>query len=258
MNDMREIVYRTLSKTRMSRRIMRKVARKTRAYFHVPDPYADLLTMFKTCQPTAILDIGAYDGRTALRFADEFGDVPIHAFEPTPDSFEQLARRVAEYPKVNVHQLALANECGFKHFFRNRSAETNSLLDNGSGNNSVLCDVTAHVDCIKVQVVRLDDWVAANVPHGKLLMKIDVQGAEGLLLDGGRKTFTDQVAAVFCETAMLPMYDSEPTFFEMQERMTRQFGFVLGQIYPCVRDGAGRALYCDALWLRTDFCVSKP
>lgn len=251
-------IYRLLGSTYATRRMMRWSASRLREAMHVPNPYADLLIIFRERNPMAILDVGAFIGQTVLKFADEFGGVPIHAFEPTPDSFELLVRRTRGIPNVTPYRIALSDGPGKKRFFRNQSAQTNSLLDNAEANVTAYGEETAHRDFIEVDTVRLDDWAAANVPAGELIMKVDVQGAEGLLLDGGMKTIRDRVIAFFCETAIIPLYSGEPDFFALHRRMTMELGFSLAQIYPCSRGKSGEALYTDALWLKLGSSSSVP
>jgi|GEM_PF-1037034 len=243
-------IYRLLGSTYPTRRAMRWSAGRLREAMHVPNPYADLLTIFRERRPAAILDVGAFTGQTVLKFADEFGGVPIHAFEPTPDSFDRLVRRTEGIANVKPHRIALSDGPGKKRFFRNQSAQTNSLLDNAEANVHAFGEETAHQDFIEVETASLDDWAAANLPTGNLIMKVDVQGAEGLLLDGGKKTIGHRVIAFFCETAIVPLYSGEPDFFALHRRMTVELGFVLAQIYPCARGRAGEALYTDALWVK--------
>jgi hypothetical protein len=45
-------------------------------------------------------------------------------------------------------------------------------------------------------------------PQGMLLLKADIQGAERLLVMGGKKTFAQRFAAFYTETCILPQYES--------------------------------------------------
>jgi FkbM family methyltransferase len=187
------------------------------------------------------------------RFADELADVPIHAFEPTPSSAAALRQRVARFRNVTVHEIALSDRAGVLPFFLNRFDATNSLLDNAQGPGSSQTELAEHVERIEVHATTLDDWCAAELPAGDLVIKADVQGAEGRVVGGGPRTFADRrVAAMYCEVAFAPLYEGQTSFFELHEALTVKHGLALWQIYPVARDGTGRAAWGDAMWLRED------
>ena len=80
-------------------------------------------------------------------------------------------------------------ESGVLPFFLNRFDETNSLLENAQGPESAEDnELYEHVGRIDVRVTTLDDWCAAELPTGDLVIKADMQGAEARMLAGGRRT----------------------------------------------------------------------
>ena len=86
-----------------------------------------------------------------------------------------------------------------------------------------------------------------------MVIKADMQGAEGRLLAGGRRVFADRrVAALYSEVLFAPMYEGQASFWDLHETLTSTYGMSLWQIYPLARDGTGRAVWSDALWLRED------
>lgn len=208
-------------------------------------------------RPDAILDIGAHVGRMVERFADELRDVPIHAFEPTPLTASALRDRVAGFRNVTVHEIALSDRAGVVPFFLNRFDATNSLLDNARGPRSSQTELAEHVDRIDVRATTLDEWCAAEFPVGDMVIKADVQGAEGLVVAGGQRAFSDRrIVAMYCEVAFAPLYEGQTTFFELHETLTVKYGLALWQIYPVARDATGRAAWGDAMWLREDALAS--
>jgi FkbM family methyltransferase len=217
----------------------------------VPDAYDDIFRICRKVNPVAALDIGAHIGETVMNLAEEFPALPIHGFEPTPKTFDILQQRTARLANVTVHQAAVGDRDGTMSFFVNREGQTNSLLDNDRGNFESLGTLVEHVEKIDVKVIALDDWLAKNVPDGgKLFVKADIQGAEGLMLDGGRRAFSERVAALYCEVSFAPLYKGQEDFRALYGRLTDEFGFVLFDIYPCGRDNTGRAGWADALWVK--------
>ena len=151
-------------------------------------------------KPAAVLDVGSHVGRTVERFADELDNVPIHAFEPTPSSAAALRLCASRLRHVSVHELALGDRAGVVPLFLNRFDQTNSLLDNARGPRSSQTELAEHVGRVDVRVATLDEWCAAELPAGDLVIKADVQGAEGRLVAGGRGVFgAGRVVAFYSE-----------------------------------------------------------
>ena len=109
---------------------------------------------------------------------------------------------------VTVHEMALADRTGVLPLFLNRFDETNSLLENAQGpGNPIEIGVYEHVGRIEVRVTTLDDWCAAELPTGDLVIKADMQGCEGRMLAGGCRMLGDgRVAALYSEVLFAPMY----------------------------------------------------
>jgi FkbM family methyltransferase len=239
------------------RRWWRRARRARNRLLGKPDAWVDLLAVCRRIRPTAVLDVGAHVGRMAERFADELPDVPIHAFEPTPLSAAMLRQRAARFRNVTIHEMALADRAGVLPFFLNRFDETNSLLENAQGPASWQSELTEHVTRIEVCATTLDEWCAAEVPTGDLIIKADIQGSEGRMLAGGCRVFADRrVAALYSEVLFAPTYDGQASFWELHETLTLRHGLALWQIYPLARDPTGRATWSDALWLREDALAS--
>jgi hypothetical protein len=107
-----------------------------------------------------------------------------------------------------------------------------------------------HLAEVQVRAMTLDDWAEKFEPQGMLLLKADIQGAERLLVMGGKKTFAQRVAAFYTEICILPQYESQATFCEMNRIMVEQLGFALYDIYPCTKDDIGRAAFTDVMWVK--------
>jgi FkbM family methyltransferase len=244
----------SLKETPFVRRWRRRFGRSRNRLLGKPDAWADLLQIIRRTQPAAILDIGSYIGRTVQRFADEIRDIPIHSFEPTPGSAATLRRNVARYRNVQVHELAISDAQGTRNFSVNRAHETNSLL------NGAVTDISGiapqfiqHVANIQVQTTTLDHWCREHVTHGELIVKADVQGAEGLLLAGAAEVFSaKRVTAFYCEIAFADLYEGQASFAQLHAALTQQHGMSLWQIYKLSRASNGAACWGDALWVNAN------
>jgi hypothetical protein len=122
-------------------------------------------------------------------------------------------------------------------------------LDNAT--QSPFGQVQMHLAEAQVQAMTLDDWAEKFEPQGMLVLKADIQGAERLLVMGGKKTFAERVASFYTEICLLPQYENQATFCEMNRIMVEQFGFALYDIYPCQKAAPGTAAgFTDVMWVK--------
>jgi len=247
MNPLR-ILHNRLIRIPWWRRHQRRFSRYLKFVVGAPDAYGDLVAIAKRHKAAAILDIGSYMGDTIVRFTDELS-IPVYGFEPTLHTFRKLQERFGGNQQVLLFQCALSDRDGEEVLYYNENPQTNSLLDNDEGNAASFPDETKHVDAVRVFVQTLDTWVSHYLPAGRLIIKADVQGAEGRILDGGKDTIRNRVLALYAEAQLAPMYKGQTTFFELHERLTKEYGFYLQDIYPCLHDKTGRAVQTDALWI---------
>ncbi len=245
-------IHGQLVKFPLTRGPQRRLARRLKQLLGCPDAYGDLVNVCRKARPAAVLDVGAFEGETVLKFLDELPGVPIHAFEPTPAPAAVLRRRMKPFSNVRVHQCALADKTGTLTFHLNAAAVTNSLLENASCDYRPFEEAQAHIGQLEVEALKLDDWAAKFVPEGKLVIKLDVQGAERLVIAGASNLLAaGRITAFYSEVCLIPQYEGQATFDQVDDAM-RQAGFVLFNIYPCSKDPTGRAAWTDALWVRPD------
>jgi FkbM family methyltransferase len=247
---MLRLLHHILSRNRMTSRIQRHIVHRVKVLVNMPDGYDSMGKIYRKIKPAAILDIGAHHGYTVDKLLDYAPGARIHAFEPTPDSAEVLRRRMNRRSNVQVHEIALGDRTGIANFHLNVGDQTNSLLDNLSVGQSPYAPVQKHISQVQVQMMTLDEWAAKFEPDGMLLIKADVQGAEGLLVTGGKKTFSQRVAAFYTEICILPQYEHQTTLCDLNQTMVEEFGFALFDIYPCAKDELGRAAFTDVMWIK--------
>jgi FkbM family methyltransferase len=127
-----------------------------------------------------VADIGANIGYYTLISARAAGDTGlVLAFEPDPRNFALLRRSVEAngYRNVSAQQMALSNRSGSLTLYADAVNAGNSTLGRGNVLRE-LCQYT-------VKTETLDDFMAREGRNRRIdLIKMDVQGAEGLVLQG--------------------------------------------------------------------------
>ncbi len=246
---MLRLLHHILSRNRVTSRIQRHIVHRVKDLLNMPDGYYSMGQIYRKIKPAAILDIGSHHGYTVDKLLDYAPGAKIHAFEPTSDSAAVLRCRMNGRPNVQVHEIALGDTTGIVSFHLNFGEQTNSLLDNLAPGQSPYDPVQQPLSHVQVQAMTLDDWAAKFEPNGMLLIKADIQGAERLLVAGGKKTLAQQVAAFYTEICILPQYENQTSLCELNQTMV-ELGFALFDIYPCTKDELGRAAFTDVMWVK--------
>ncbi|MBA4854078.1 FkbM family methyltransferase [Emticicia sp. BO119] len=123
----------------------------------------------KTSAPV-IFDCGANIGMATIFFKWLYPEAIIYAFEPQTKTFEFLQQNIKNNNLSNVHSfnLALSDEEGTISFYE---SDSQNLMG------SILEDRVVGMK-IEVQTKRLSDFITQKID----LMKIDVEGAENLII----------------------------------------------------------------------------
>ena len=165
--------------------------------------FHNIKNLIKNKEPV-IIEIGAHYGEDTLRFKHIFPDASLHCFEPDPRNISIFKKHV-QLNKVFLYELALTNTVGEKNFYQSFNEDKvckvpekydwisledySSLKLNNSGSSSLKKGYQEILsEKISVRTERFDNW-AKNHNIGMIdLVWIDVQGAEGDVIDGMGET----------------------------------------------------------------------
>ena len=202
-----------------------------------------------------VFDIGANVGQFAssLRAVGYRGR--IISFEPLTDAHRILAARVARDSSWILHQRGAIGDF---------DGEIEINIAGNSLSSSVLPMLNAHATAAfdsayigkeKVPICRLDSVASAYIPNScRYFIKVDTQGFEWQVLDGGNKTL-EQAQGVMCELSFVPLYKGQRLWLDLLHRLEGA-GFTLWSIQPGFVDPRdGRTLQMDAIFFRTEVDV---
>jgi FkbM family methyltransferase len=136
----------------------------------------------------------------------------VVAFEPDPRSFDRLARNVAANGLTNVEIVAdaLGADAGVASLYQSTGSN--------SGMTSLIAGRSHVVGETSVKVLRADDLIVSRPDLAPTVMKIDVEGAEHMVLSGATALLrSGRLRALVFEDAHDA--DAQPTNLAAVERL---------------------------------------
>ena len=185
--------------------------------------------------PASIIDVGAHDGNWTRLARKIFPDASILMIEPLSSKAESLNALANSYERTRFVDALLGAEAG----------RTVTFYEAGTGSSVHREQSNVEFNEISLQTSRLDD-VAVQL-DGPIFLKLDVQGAELEVLDGGSKTL-DRSDLVQLEVALLPYNEGAATFLEVIEYLDRR-GFVPFDIAGMIRPTGTELVQVDMLFV---------
>ena len=144
-------------------------------------------------------DVGANIGYYTTLFARLAHSGSVHAFEPAQLNWHVLNTNLLlnRFRHVSMLHAAVGETAGSMPFSVSRDGAFSSLKDTGR-------DV--EVDLIETSVITIDDYVRAHNISRIDVMKVDVEGAEGLVINGAKELLSGVETRP--RVLMLELYDS--------------------------------------------------
>ena len=200
--------------------------------------------------PTVVVDVGANIGLVTSTLLRSFPEAVVHAFEPTPETFDVLRQRLEDEPRAVLNQLAVSDAVGTTTFNvdnRTHAGGSNSLLAH-----SASFATRARVDRyqpIEVATTTLDAYAEEHGLDHVDLVKLDIEGAELMALRGAAGLLARQaVDFVVSEVRFVADYEGQPLLAELVEHMAG-VGYTLFNLYAPAESALRQALFGDATFV---------
>jgi FkbM family methyltransferase len=182
-----------------------------------------------------VLDIGANDGDYASNILSGGFRGSVLSFEPLPDAWTRLSARASKHPRWKVaRRVAISDECGTANFIQSENSVSSSLLMMSDSHLSAAPQSRA-VQTIEVDTETLDDFLSNHACPRPLFLKIDVQGAEMLVLKGAHRSLMGDIRGVQLEMSLGVLYEGQCLYWQLDEFL-RSAGFQCCDIVPEFRD----------------------
>jgi FkbM family methyltransferase len=194
-----------------------------------------------------VLDIGANDGHYTKESLERFPHATIHAFEPLDDCFVVLEELAKHESRVHAHHFALGAIAEERTITRSTFHPSSSLLPMSALHKTLYPKSVGGRD-ERIVVKRLDDIAPTLALREPMLVKIDVQGFEGNVIEGGKNTLKN-ADVVVVETSFFPLYEHQPLIGDIQQ-MLGDIGLrYYGALHTHYSKKTQRPMYEDSVFI---------
>lgn len=162
-------------------------------------------------EPKVILDLGAHIGFTSLYFAERYPEAKIFALEASKQNFNLLENNVRNFKNITAIHGAAYTQDGFILFDESGLSFNNKISDKGD----------------QVKAISINSLVENHGINQVDLMKIDIEGAEELLLKENT-TWLEKTSVIVIE--LHPPYETKDLKIDLEK-----FGFEI--ILPNAENG---------------------
>lgn len=211
----------------------------------------NFVTELKSREVDVVLDVGANAGQYASRLREADFEGRVVSFEPLSGPFSRLRRAASTLPLWDCRQCALGDFDG---------ATSMNVAGNAGESSSILPMLQRHRDVFpranyigteEVTVSRLDSVASEVLVAGEVaFLKIDVQGFEKQVIEGGRSTIDDRCVGMEIELSFEPLYEGGMLIQEALGLLD-SLGFALTGLAPGFIDPrAGKVLQADGVFFR--------
>jgi FkbM family methyltransferase len=187
----------------------------------------DLIDFIEDRKIDVVIDVGANIGQFGESLRDGGYRGRIVSFEPIAAAFQTLAGKAAADGNWEAHHCGLGAASGAAALHVSELSVFSSILAMTPA--AGLHDSRMAVDHVEeISICTLDE-VAAGL-SGRMLLKIDTQGYEKQVIEGGQQTIQRSMG-ILLELPIIHVYEGEWQFHVALEFMAGK-GFVPAQIQP--------------------------
>jgi FkbM family methyltransferase len=192
-----------------------------------PKPKSDegkLALLLEQHEISSVLDVGANVGQTGKRLRDLGYRGRILSFEPVQATHQKLLTTAKGDSRWEVMPpMALGDHEGITEINVTAASDMSSLATP----NQTLTVSLPNARVVyreTISVKRLDEiWHLVHRPGDKTLLKLDTQGSELPILEGGASCMAE-ISAILIELSLVPLYDGEGDYLRICQRIA-DFGF---------------------------------
>ena len=181
-----------------------------------------------------VFDVGANIGDVTLAAARSFPNAHIYSFEPVRATYQMLCENIKNYSdRITPYNFGFFNVSKRLDIHITSFHGASSILDQSLNHKSAHPHIR-ETGTESIQVYTLDSFMAGKSIDRIDIVKIDVEGTELEVIEGGRETFKNKVDNVFVELSLLRRNRESPYCIEIC-KLLYDLGFMLINLYDVAR-----------------------
>lgn len=169
------------------------------------------------------IDIGAYVGEYVKYSEKLYPKAKIYAFEPLKEGYGQLLKLKKMNENLTIFNIALSDKDARQAFYKSSYFPSSSLLKMDVLHKKSF-PFAARLRKETVEVRKLDAVFADILLEKEIFIKIDTQGNEGKIIDGGINTIRKS-KIIQLEVSFYPLYKGQLLFHDIYQKL-RKLGFL--------------------------------
>ena len=197
-----------------------------------------------------VIDAGAHRGAFTDAFLRLHRPERVVLVEAIPELALKLREKYSGDARISVLAAALSDRNGEARFEINRSEASSSLLPIDPRNSKWFGRDLTVATSISVPTMTLPELMTRENLENVDLLKLDLQGAERLVLTGGADAL-DRVRVIYTEVFFARLYAGAWLFWEMNEFLSGR-GFKLCGLSNIVHAADGDLVQANATFRRND------
>jgi len=202
-------------------------------------------------EDVVIFDIGAYKGDITDLYQRTWPHATYYLFEAVPSALSMLRKRFQNQPRVHIIPMAISNKVGKATMYvGGQVTEMSSLLRRPTEKEGRRYYWHSNFREIEVTTTTLDAFVKERSIPQVHLIKVDIQGAEGMMLEGAKYLMRYRPPFIlYMEVWFTSLYVGTKLFWQLSAFLDR-YGYTLFDLYTLGRASVNRQLkYADALFV---------
>jgi len=196
-----------------------------------------------------ILDIGANEGQFAEKITAILPEADLICFEPLNEPFEKLKEKFQDKNNFFCLRTALGSKEGKQRIFRNEYSPSSSILPMKQTHKEAFDFARVEYE-EEIDIKKLDNVVRHIRIDAPYLVKIDVQGYELQVIDGGIRTI-EGAQLVILETSFVELYEGSPLFGDIYNKLASMNFRYVGSFEQLFRPRDGRILQQDSIFQKS-------
>lgn len=160
----------------------------------------------------SIIDVGGNVGQFSKKIRTYYPEAMIYSFEPIPFVYDVLMQNFEGDQKFKGFCSGLGDKPGNSKFYLNDFSDSSSMLKIAEEHVKNF-PYTKNETVIEVDIKRLDDCIDVQKIEKPYLLKLDVQGFEDKVIDGGLE-IVKNAELIITESSYKELYEGQ-VFFDV-------------------------------------------